>query len=140
MKTYLRFRVSNRPKRARDLPLETTRLVDLFEAVQADCDPRAIDRSIVLEFRCESEMTANINPPLLEQAVINLVDNAIKYSDTGRKVFVSADRVGHDVVIRVQDEGCGIEQSHLPRLLNVFIGLIRRVVERSEEPGWACRL
>ena len=105
---------------ARDLPLETTRLVDLFEAVQADCDPRAIDRSIVLEFRCESEMTANINPPLLEQAVINLVDNAIKYSDTGRKVFVSADRVGHDVVIRVQDEGCGIEQSHLPRLFERF--------------------
>jgi two-component system phosphate regulon sensor histidine kinase PhoR len=63
---------------------------------------------------------ARINPPLLEQAVANLVDNAIKYSEVGGRVRILARRDASEVVISVEDEGCGIPAEHLPRLFERF--------------------
>jgi two-component system phosphate regulon sensor histidine kinase PhoR len=107
-----------------NLPLEPTRIGDVFAAVLADCEPRAIERAISLETRCDECLTAEVNPPLLEQAVINLVDNAIKYSDPGDTVRLEADiepaKDGHDLVIRVADDGAGIAAEHLPRLFERF--------------------
>jgi two-component system phosphate regulon sensor histidine kinase PhoR len=56
----------------------------------------------------------------LEQAVTNLIDNAIKYSEPGREVKVAARRQHGETVISVQDEGCGIASEHLPRLFERF--------------------
>jgi two-component system phosphate regulon sensor histidine kinase PhoR len=107
-----------------NLPLEAARIADVFAAVVADCGPRALERSIALETRCHEGIVAEVNPPLLEQAVINLVDNAIKYSDPGDTVRVEADiepgKIGDDLVIRVADDGVGIEAEHLPRLFERF--------------------
>ena len=109
-----------------DLPRESVRMADLLSAVTGDCLPRAGDRSIRLEVACDPAIEAMINAPLLEQALINLVDNAIKYSDPGRTIWITvatetgaADRPAA-VVITVRDEGCGIEAEHLPRLFERF--------------------
>jgi two-component system phosphate regulon sensor histidine kinase PhoR len=60
----------------------------------------------------------------VEQAVINLVDNALKYSESGKTVWLSAaasEPPGpRELVLRVRDEGCGIEPIHLPRLFERF--------------------
>ena len=61
-------------------------------------------------------MKAKINAPLLEQAVINLVDNAIKYSETEGVIGVSATPEDNEVIIRVTDRGSGIAKEHLSRL------------------------
>ncbi len=57
---------------------------------------------------------------LLEQALINLIDNAIKYSPEQGRVQFSATQEKTSVVIKVQDRGCGISQEHLPRLFERF--------------------
>ena len=107
-----------------NLPLEATRIADIFSAVFADCEPRANERSIRLTTDCSEDVVAEVNPPLFEQAVINLVDNAIKYSDQGRTVWMSAAvevaANGTEVVVRVRDEGSGIDAEHLPRLFERF--------------------
>jgi two-component system phosphate regulon sensor histidine kinase PhoR len=103
-----------------NLPLEPTPIADVFAAVTADCWPRAADRSIRLDAACPEALVAEVNPPLLEQAIINLVDNAIKYSDPGRDVRITAGLEGNELVIRVVDEGTGIEAEHLPRLFERF--------------------
>lgn len=101
-------------------------MADLLSAVTVDCLPRAGDRSIRFDISCDPDIEAEVNAPLLEQALINLVDNAIKYSDPGRTVWIT---VGVEtetaapaatVVITVRDEGCGIEAEHLPRLFERF--------------------
>ena len=57
----------------------------------------------------------------MEQAVINLLDNAIKYSEAGATVADHAPSGEEaELVIRVQDHGCGIEARHLPRLFERF--------------------
>ena len=58
---------------------------------------------------CPDDLRARTNAPLLEQAVVNLVDNAIKYSEANREVQVEAERSGPEVIIRVRDQGSGIK-------------------------------
>jgi glycosyltransferase involved in cell wall biosynthesis len=65
------------------------RLKPVDEAV-ADCRPRAADREVHLESDCDGGLAADVNAALIEQAVINLVDNAIKSSEPGRTVRISA--------------------------------------------------
>jgi two-component system phosphate regulon sensor histidine kinase PhoR len=109
---------------AGNLPLEPTRIAEVFRAALVDCGPRAAERSIRLETHCPDTLEAAVNPPLLEQAVINLVDNAIKYSEPGREVRLEAgSEPGAEdsrLVIRVADQGAGIAAEHLPRLFERF--------------------
>lgn len=103
-----------------DLPVERVRLADVIAAVVAECGARAAERSIPLEVECPAELTADVNAPLLEQALLNLVDNAIKYSDAGRPVRIRGGAAGDEVELEVRDEGTGIAAEHLPRLFERF--------------------
>ena len=69
---------------------------------------------------CPEGLTAPINTALLEQAVGNLIDNAIKYSGEGTPVKVSAMVDEGGIAIRVKDEGPGIEHRHLGRIFERF--------------------
>jgi two-component system, OmpR family, phosphate regulon sensor histidine kinase PhoR len=93
---------------------------EVLDAAVAMCGRQAGEKSIRLAVDCDAELTADINPGLLEQAVTNLIDNAVKYSQSGAAVEVSAGRESGDVVIQVIDHGCGIELRHLSRLFERF--------------------
>jgi two-component system phosphate regulon sensor histidine kinase PhoR len=84
------------------------------------CEKKAADKQIPIELVCPDDLVGQLNAALVEQAVINLLDNAIKYSESGATVQISAQREETELVIRVQDHGCGIEARHLPRLFERF--------------------
>jgi len=103
------------------LPVERRPLAAALEAAAADCEVRARERSIHLEVDCPADLEADINQPLVEQAVINLIDNAIKYSEAGRPVRIEGAAAGAaECLIRVCDQGCGIAAEHVPRLFERF--------------------
>ena len=102
------------------LPLERGPVAAVLAAAADDCATRAADRGVGLDVACPPDLAADVNQPLLEQAVINLVDNAIKYSPAGGTVRVAAVADGTAVAISVRDEGCGIAAEHLPRLFERF--------------------
>jgi PAS domain S-box-containing protein len=56
----------------------------------------------------------------LEQAVINLLDNAAKYTPEGGKVWVNLQPEGNEVTLRVRDTGVGIAPELLPRIFDLF--------------------
>ena len=91
----------------------------LMNAIQA-CQIKAQEKKISMEMECAKELTARINAALLEQALVNLIDNAIKYSYEDNRIHLSAFQDGPNVVIRVRDWGCGISEEHLPRLFERF--------------------
>jgi two-component system phosphate regulon sensor histidine kinase PhoR len=91
----------------------------ILEAVQV-CEQKAHAKDIRISVNCPEGIAARINAALLEQAVINLVDNAIKYSEPGCPVNVDAEALKNEVVIRVADKGCGIEPEHLSRIFERF--------------------
>lgn len=96
------------------------RLREVLENAVTDCSPKAGDKDISIHLDCDSQLLAEVNPPLLEEAVVNLVDNAIKYSDPKKQVQITAGFENSEVVIRVQDQGRGIDPEHLPRLFERF--------------------
>ncbi|MBN1424131.1 PAS domain-containing protein [Candidatus Fermentibacteria bacterium] len=87
-------------------------------AVQT-CASKAADKRVSVEVACPASIRARINGPLLETAVVNLLDNAITYSEVGGAVVLKVDR-NHEVVITVEDHGCGIEPRHLSRIFERF--------------------
>ena len=84
------------------------------------CEKKATDKGVKIELDCPADLTGEINAALLEQAVVNLLDNAVKYSNPNAVIEVQAACEGPELVIRVKDQGCGIDAQHLPRLFERF--------------------
>ena len=112
-------RIENEGERG-DIKREKTRLWDIFQNAVQICRPRADDKRIQTELAGDDTVSAVVDPVLLEQAVVNLLDNAIKYSEPDKTVRISANLSGNEVQISVQDHGIGIEKKHLPRLFERF--------------------
>ncbi|HRZ11260.1 MAG TPA: ATP-binding protein [Kiritimatiellia bacterium] len=100
--------------------LEEQEVSPVLRSAVECCQYKADARQMAVELDGAPGLRARFNTPLLEQAVINLLDNAIKYSPSGSPVRVEAGREGADVVIRVRDRGPGIPPEHLPRLFERF--------------------
>jgi two-component system phosphate regulon sensor histidine kinase PhoR len=109
-----------RSEEAADLKLEPTDVKQVLEAAINDCQTKASERRIHVRLTCDDRLQATANSPLLEQAVVNLLDNAIKYSEPGSAVRIVSERSASEVTIAVVDHGCGIEAEHLPRLFERF--------------------
>lgn len=102
------------------LPLKTLPLRPVLEAAVQACTLIADEKGVRFNLFCAQELQARIKAPLLEQAVINLLTNAVKYSHPQGKVVIEAALFQDKVTIRVQDWGCGIPKEHLPRLFERF--------------------
>ena len=91
----------------------------LDEAI-ALCGDAAAERKTTFEVECAEGLTALMNPQLIVHAVVNLVDNAVKYGPEGGVITVSACDVGDFVEITVSDHGPGIAPRHQSRVFERF--------------------
>jgi PAS domain S-box-containing protein len=66
----------------------------------------------------------------LAQVFLNLLNNAAKYTEPGGRIWLTAERHGAEVVVRVKDTGVGIAPEKLPRLFDLFFQ-VERTLERS---------
>jgi PAS domain S-box-containing protein len=62
-----------------------------------------------------------VDPTRFDQVLINLLNNAAKYTDPGGQIHLSAGLQGDQVVIRVRDTGVGIPAELLPRIFDIFV-------------------
>lgn len=100
--------------------LETGYIKDVLQSAFQICQPKAEEKNIDVRFDSDQSITANFDPTLLEQAIVNLLDNAIKYSDPNSIIHVNAIQDDSETTISVKDQGSGIAQKHLPRLFERF--------------------
>jgi two-component system phosphate regulon sensor histidine kinase PhoR len=114
------------------ISLQPRRIRDVLQAALGVCQRKASQGNVRVELTCDDQLHAPVNAALLEQAVVNLVDNAIKYSPEGDCVRLEATRTESEVVIRVCDHGAGIEREHQPRLFERFYRVDKA---RSRELG-----
>jgi two-component system, OmpR family, phosphate regulon sensor histidine kinase PhoR len=84
------------------------------------CAKKAASRDIELKLINDLRLEAPLNAQLLEQALINLIDNAIKYSDEGTTIEIGAEQLGGEIHIRVMDQGMGIPAKHIERIFERF--------------------
>ncbi|MDY7001541.1 MAG: ATP-binding protein, partial [Thermodesulfobacteriota bacterium] len=105
---------------------------DVLQSALQACELAAKAKDIRFEMACGENMLAKMEAGLLEQALVNLLDNAVKYSGEASVVRVEAEQTGSETIIRVVDQGCGIEKRHLPRLFERFYRVDKA---RSREKG-----
>ncbi len=114
------------------IKFEKAHLQLVLKDAVALCEQRAREKDIAIELEIEEDVVMEVNAPLLEEAVMNLVDNAVKYSGKNAIVSVRFGRADGKAFIRVIDRGCGIPPEHLSRIFERFYRVDKA---RSREMG-----
>lgn len=106
------------------IKLEKGPLRPVIESALQTCQLKADEAGIKMALTCPDDIVVAMNAALLEQALVNLVINAITSSKKGDWVRVEGSIVeiehSKEVRIAVKDSGCGIARKHLPRLFERF--------------------
>ena len=102
------------------IQFEDVDLKGVIRSAMEICQPTADAKHITLNVNCPDGVRIRMNPSLIEQALVNLIENAVKYSPDNTQVYINCltDEQGH--TIEVRDEGIGIENEQLPRIFERF--------------------
>lgn len=100
--------------------LQATELQPVLENAAHLCEEPAQLRGITIRVDCPDSLRAEIHPPLLEQAVHNLIHNAVKYTNPDTTIHVRGRTQEDGVWIEVQDQGPGIPKAAQERLFERF--------------------
>lgn len=103
-----------------ELGLEPCSVAEMSQAAVEACALRASERQARVFVEIDDSLRVLGKSNLLEQALVNLIDNAIKYSDPHSSVTVCAHEEQGLVKVSVIDSGPGIEKHHLDRLFERF--------------------
>jgi len=131
-----------------DAPVPDAALVDLSGLVTEVSDVVAAlgeVRGVVVRHAVQPGVTVRGDMVRLRQVLLNLADNAVKYTDAGGRVTIDLTTEGDHAVLRVTDTGIGISDEHLPRLfdrmfrverhrgtdagMGLGLAIVRRIVE-----------
>lgn len=108
-------------------------LAPLFEEAALSVGLRAEKRGASVSVDCPRGLEASVHGSLIVQALINLMDNAVKYSPKGSQARASARALaGGGAVLEVRDEGIGISSEHIGRVFERFYRVDKA---RSRESG-----
>ena len=112
--------------------LNSERLIPIVDKAITTCEPAAKTKGITIKFNKNADVLCRINASLIEQAVINLIDNAIKYSSDNTHVEISLSSTESHASLTISDQGKGIASQHLPHLFERFYRVDKA---RSHEKG-----
>ena len=84
------------------------------------CHHQAEKKNIKIKMNCDSNSEIKVNSALLEQALVNLIMNAIQHSNSNTTISLIGQMKDKKIIISVQDKGIGIEKKHHTRLFERF--------------------
>lgn len=105
---------------AEALVMDTILLSELVYKSVSALKPIAKEKGVKLSYHVHNDLEIECDALKVMQAVMNLVDNAIKYTDKGGDVRVTLQRSGQNAAIVVKDNGCGIAQENIEHLFDRF--------------------
>lgn len=94
----------------------------------------ALDRKITLKIKPDhlKQVWVTGDEQRLDQVMLNLISNAIKYNNDGGKVIVHFEETKKNFIVSVRDNGTGMSPEHLPRIFERFYRVDK---SRSKEKG-----
>ena len=95
--------------------LRPTRISDVAEAALTTARPAAAERDVRLTWELDDRQAmVHADPNRMQQVIGNLLSNAIKFTPPGKEVDLRIERENGSLMIRVRDEGIGIDPSFMP--------------------------
>jgi len=96
-------------------------IVPLFNTVSETIRPLSLNKNVSFHVAAENgTLFMNGDPVRLSQMITNLLQNAVKFTPAGGKIFFSYARNGSNAVIEVKDTGIGIDAAFLPNIFDRF--------------------
>jgi two-component system sensor histidine kinase KdpD len=92
---------------------------DIVHSAVERCRRRLDDRHLTIDLAAELPLI-HVDPVLIRQAMVQIIDNAAKYSHTGSNISVSAQRKNGHLLISVNDEGTGLTQAERSQMWDRF--------------------
>lgn len=105
-----------------DFPLHITPVViqEIFDEVSEQTTAQATFKDIELTFPPPIEATAHLDHSIIRRVLVNLIDNATKYTPSGGHVQVSITHTKHQLVFAVSDDGPGITSDSQKHIFEKF--------------------
>jgi two-component system phosphate regulon sensor histidine kinase PhoR len=112
--------------------MEELSVAPLISEAVSSLEPQARRKHIEIIVNCQEDLKAKLYGSFIIQALINLIENGIKYSQAKSKLWVSAFLENSELIFEVRDKGIGIPGEHLERIFERFYRVDRA---RSREAG-----
>lgn len=111
-------------------------ITPILQCVIDQFQPRMVEHELKLEINIDTNQPLNISgdEQRLEQLFSNLIDNAIKYTDSGGCISISAKQLQNEVLISINDSHPSVPVESLPR---IFDRLYRVEASRNRKTGGA---
>jgi signal transduction histidine kinase len=103
-----------------ELDLSVTYVNYLIEKVIKTIKPIATKKNIELTFNSQSKIQINLDQEKIQQCLLNIVGNAVKYTPEGGLVVIALVERKDEIVISVTDNGIGIPEKDLPYVFDRF--------------------
>ena len=108
-----------------EVDFSSCRLDHIAEKVVETFAEQIERKELILSLRFETEKPARGNPDLMERALSNLVDNAVKYTEDGGSINIGTTERDDEIILEVADTGPGIPSDALPRIFERFFRVDR---------------
>ena len=112
-------------------------VLPVLREVAAELEEQAARAGVALRVEGDEGATAEVRPRMLRVVARNLAENAIRYAGPGTNATLSVTSDGDAVVLRVVDDGAGVDQADLPRLFERFYRADRSRASRGTGLGLA---
>ncbi len=112
-------------------------ILPVLEEVVAELEEPAARAGVALHVEGDEDATAEVRPRMLRVVARNLAENAIRYAGPGTNATLSVRREDGVVVLRVVDDGAGVDDADLPRLFERFYRADRSRASRGTGLGLA---
>jgi signal transduction histidine kinase len=116
--------------------IESVAVGETVDAVAAMIEPQAAAKGLILSVSdCASAPYVLVDAPKLQQILLNLLTNAVKFTPSGGSVRISCGRNGERVQIAVSDTGPGIPKNMQEMVFEPFVQLGRSLSSAHEGAG-----
>jgi signal transduction histidine kinase len=103
-----------------NLKLRTADINKVITEVVTSLKFQASDKNIEIVTELEPIFSFKFDPVLVKQIIVNIVENALKYSPDNTRVFITSEDKDNEVILQVRDEGHGIASKDLPHIFDRY--------------------
>ncbi len=116
------------------LNLSAQLMDEVIEEALRHVNRKSVEHQITVEYG-EEILLARMDGKLIVQVVINIVDNAIKYTPKGSTIRIRADRRGQEIVVEIADNGLGIPDEKKKQVFEMFYSGASKVADSRRSLG-----
>ena len=109
----------------------------LIEEVVEIISPLSMDKNISINFQKPGDVLVEMDLERIEQVLVNLIENAIKFSDPQTEILIKIEEDHKYVTVSVQDQGIGISEKNLKTIFDKFSTVPSAGINKPEGLGLA---